>query len=168
MNLDIDELLNEGYFSCLDSDTVNVIIDEIRSDLEKTLRSSKKAIYVNNDTITIKGTTLLNKCSSVKLSDSVEGMILRRYYDISPNVDISVSYFKVGTKLYKNFYNKDKKSKEIKGVNYSIESGMAMTTSIKIKVVPAKKFKVSRIIKFMNNKDTSIQYEKLSEEVVYK
>lgn len=167
IDVEIDQLLDEGYFSCFDADTVTSVIDEIVSDLEKTLRNEKKAIYVKNNTITIKGTTLLNRCSSIKMSDSVEGIILRRYYDIAPNVDITITYFKVGTKVYKNFYDKKKKTGEIKGVNYTVGAGGAMTTSIKIKVVPSKKFKVSRVIKFMNNRDSTIHYEKLTEETIY-
>lgn len=167
IDLEIDQLLHEGYFSCFDADTVNSVIEEIVSDLEKVLRNEKKAIYIKNNTITIKGTNLFNRCSSVKMSDSVEGVILRRYYDIAPNVDITITYFKVGTKIYKNFYHKKKQTGEIKGVNYSVGAGAAMTTSISIKVIPSKKFKVSRVTKFMNNRDSTIHYEKLSEETIY-
>lgn len=169
MNIDqeIDELLNEGYFKCLDSDTVNTVLEEISTELEKTLRTDKKGIYIKNNTITIKGTNIFNRCSSIRMSDSVEGMILRKYYDIAPNVDIKVTYFKVGTKVYKNFYRKKRDTDEIKGVNYSVGAGAAMTTSIKITVIPSKKFKVSRVIQFMNNRESSVHYEKLTEETIY-
>ena len=166
IDLEIDQLLNEGYFSSMDTDIVSSILDEIVKDLEKTLKNDKKAIYVKNNVITIKGTNLINRCSSVKMSDNVEGMILRKYYDIKPPVHITVTYFKVGTKIYKNFYNRKKKTREIEGVNYTVGAGVAMTTSIKIKISPAKKFTVGRIVNFMNNQDSTLHYEKLSEETI--
>ena len=81
------------------------------------------------NTITLKGTNLFNRFSSVRLSDVVEGIILRKYYNVKPKVHITVTYFKVGGKVTHDSYNKKKEK-----VTYSLGASYTYTTSIKIKV----------------------------------
>lgn len=154
--------LNELFFRSI-TDEESTVVEEIKHDIQKALRSDKKDIYVKDNVITIKGTNLLNRFSSVKMSDVVEGMILRRYYDQKPPVHITVTYFKVGGKATMDFYSKEKKN-----VNYSLGAGLTYTTSIKIEVKKANNFKLGRVVKCMNNRDSSISYEKLSEHIIYK
>ena len=158
-------LLTEGAMSELDAEPEAVIVQEVVKEIERVLKGQKKSVFVNKNVITIKGNSFINRFSAVKMNDTVEGIILRKYGDLMPKVKITITYFKVGGRIEKDIFTKDNKKK--KQAVYSLGLGNAITTSIKIKVVKAKKFKVVRAIKFMNNKDASIHYEKLSEETIY-
>lgn len=158
-------LLTEGAMSEMDIDPVDMLIDDITKETENIILGDKKCVTVKNNVITVKGNSFINRFSAVKMKDTVEGIILRKYGDIKPNVKITITYFKVGGRVEKDIFTKDTNKK--KHAIYSVGIGGAITTSIKIKIVKAKKFKVVRAIKFMNNKDASIHYEKLSEEVLY-
>lgn len=158
MNED-NNLMNEAFFERQLNDEEKKIIDELVKDIQKALRTNKKDVYVKNDIIRIKGNTLLNNMSSIKMNDSVEGIILRKYYDLKPKVNITITYYKIEGKIAHDF--KNKKSKE---VNYRIGAGLIYTPLITISVKKSDKFKVGRVIKNINNKEASYGYEKLSEE----
>lgn len=168
MDEELDLLLEECYsleesiFNKELTEDQNMVINELTKELEKVLINDKKGIYVKGNTITLKGTNLFNRFSSVRLSDVVEGIILRKYYNVKPKVHITVTYFKVGGKVTHDSYNKKKEK-----VTYSLGASYTYTTSIKIKVKAAKDFKVGRVIECMNNRDSSIAYEKLTEEIIF-
>lgn len=158
-------IFNESNMKELDLDPVSYIVSDITNQISEALRGQKKTVKVKHgNTIYVKGNSLLHRASRVTMNDTVEGMILRKYGDVKPNVSITVTYFKMGLGIAKTFHKKRMFS-NVYDPLYSVGLGFGHNTSIKIKVKKSHKFKLVRHVKYINNREFTVDREKLSEEV---
>lgn len=157
-------IINESNMKELATNPVDYLVQDITKQLESALRGQKKSVYVKNgNTIYVKGNSLFNKAARVTINDTVEGMILRKYGDVKPNVSITVTYFKMGLGIAKTFHKKRAFS-DVYDPIYSVGIGMGHNTSIKIKIKNSNKFKLIRRVKYITNREFTMEREKLSEE----